>query len=106
MLSSATVTIASAITGDTLNFTNSNPSTEGNIAFASYSGGVLELTSSGSTATLAQWQTALESVTYSFSPCIGDPTDGGGDTSRTIDWVVNDGVAKSATVTSTLDTRT
>ena len=80
VLSSATVTIASAITGDTLNFSNTNSATEGNIAVASDSGGVLKLTSSGSTATLAQWQTALESVTYSFSPSNGDPTDGGGDT--------------------------
>ncbi len=103
VLSSATVTIAGAITGDTLNFTNSHPSTEGNVAFVSYSGGVLVLTSAGSTATLAQWQTALESVTYSFSPSIDDPTNGGGDTSRTIDWVVNDGVASSNTATSTLD---
>jgi hypothetical protein len=105
VLSSATVTIAGAITGDTLNFTNTNATTEGNIAVASDSGGVLTLTSSGSTATLAQWQTALESVTYSFTPSNGDPSDGGADPSRTIDWVVNDGVASSAIATSTLDTK-
>jgi hypothetical protein len=38
---------------------------------------VLDLTSAGATATVAQWETALESVTYSFSPTDGDPTDGG-----------------------------
>jgi len=107
VLASATVTIVGAITGDTLNFTNTNLTTEGNIAVASDSGGVLKLTSSGETATLAQWQTALESVTYSFSPSNGDPTGGGSDTSRTIDWVVNDGSTSngiSSTATSTLDT--
>jgi hypothetical protein len=107
VLSSATVTIARAITGDTLNFSNTDSTTEGDIALASDSNGVLVLTSSGSTATLAQWQTALESVTYSFSPSNGDPTDGGADTSRAIDWVVNDGNSANGTsniATSTLDT--
>jgi hypothetical protein len=106
VLASATVTIVGAITGDTLNFSNINSTTEGNIQVASDSGGVLKLTSSGPTATLAQWQTALESVTYSFSPSNGDPTGGGSDTSRTIDWVVNDGNSSngiSSTATSTLD---
>jgi hypothetical protein len=103
VLSSATITVAGAITGDTLNFSNIDIATEGNISVASDSDGVLKLTSSGSTATLLQWQTALASVTYSFSPPNGDPTNGGGDTSRTIDWLVNDGVLNSGTVTSTLD---
>ncbi|WP_162878181.1 DUF4347 domain-containing protein [Trinickia diaoshuihuensis] len=66
-LASATV----AITGnfhsgeDVLAFTNSNATTFGNIA-ASYNAatGVLTLTSSGATATLAQWQAALDAVTY------------------------------------------
>jgi hypothetical protein len=107
VLSSATVTVVGAITGDTLNFTNTNSTTEGNISVASDSGGVLKLTSSGETATVAQWQTALESITYSYSPSNGDPTGGGSDTSRTIDWVVNDGSSSnglSSTATSTLDT--
>ena len=65
---------------------------------------MLVLTSAGSTATVLQWETALESVTYSFTPSNGDPTGGGGNTSRTIDWSVNDGVANSATSASTLDT--
>ncbi len=106
VLSSATVSIASRfISGDTLSFTDTNPTTEGNIA-GSYNAatGVLTLTSTGDTATVAQWQTALEAVAYSFSPTNGDPTGGGGDTTRTIDWVVNDGVASSVTQTSALDT--
>jgi hypothetical protein len=104
VLSSATVTVVSPLFGDTLNFTNSHPSTEGNIAVASDIGGALVLTSAGSTATVLQWETALESVTYSFTPDNGDPTAGGANTSRTIDWTVNDGVANSNTATSTLNT--
>ncbi len=102
-LASATVTDANFITGDVLNFTNTN-TTDGNIV-GSYANGVLTLTSAGNTATLAQWQTALESVTYSFSPSNGDPANGGGDTSRTIDWQITDTTPQSSTVvTSTLDT--
>ena len=56
------------------------------------------------TASLANYQTALDSIAYSFSPANGDPTGGGSHTSRTIDWVVNDGAASSATATSALDT--
>ncbi len=60
-----------AITGnfhsgeDVLSFTNANSATFGNIA-ASFnaSTGVLTMTSSGATATLAQWQAALDAVTY------------------------------------------
>ena len=102
-LASATVSIVSPVTGDTLNFTN-NGSSEGNIAISSDAGGQLVLSSAGGTATLAQWDTALDSITYSFSPANGDPTGGGSHTSRTIDWVVNDGVTNSVTATSTLDT--
>jgi microcystin-dependent protein len=103
-LASATVTDAGFITGDILNFTNTNTTTEGNIA-GSYANGVLTLTSAGNTATLAQWQTALESVTYSFSPGNGDPTNGGGTTSRTIDWQITDTTPQSsALATSTLNT--
>jgi VCBS repeat-containing protein len=102
-LASATISIEHPIVGDTLNFTNTNATTEGNIAVASDANGVLVLTSSGNTATLAQWQTALESVSYSFSPGNGDPTGGGSHVSRTIDWSINDGTATSTMVTSTLN---
>ncbi|MDE1714001.1 hypothetical protein PWG14_15720, partial (plasmid) [Chromobacterium amazonense] len=52
---------------DVLAFTN-NGSTMGNISGSYNSGtGVLTLTSAGSTATNAQWQAALEAVTYQDS---------------------------------------
>ena len=97
VLARATVTEVGFITGDVLNFTNTNSTTEGNIA-GSYASGVLTLTSAGNTATLAQWQTALQSVTYSFSPVNGDPTNGGGTTRHTIDWQFTDTTAQSSNV--------
>jgi hypothetical protein len=96
LLKGAKVTISGGITGDTLTFTNQN----GITAVYNPSTKVLSLTGSAS---VANYQTALESVTYSFSPANGDPTNGGADTSRTIDWTVDDGVVNSTAVTSTLD---
>jgi hypothetical protein len=93
-LASATVTIGGFITGDTLAVGNL-----GGLS-TSFSAGVLTLTG---TASLATYQTALDSISYSFTAG-GDPTGGGSHTSRTIDWVVNDGTLSSATVTSTLNT--
>jgi hypothetical protein len=91
----AIVDIASGyLAGDTLNFTNQNGIT------GSYNGST-ELTLSG-TASLADYQAALESVSYSFTG--GDPTNGGSDTSRTIQWTVSDAAATSAPDTSTLTT--
>jgi uncharacterized repeat protein (TIGR01451 family) len=94
-LASATVTIGSYISGDTLDVTSPNGLT------VSVAAGVLTLSG---TASLATYQTALDSVSYSFTPSDGDPTDGGTDTSRTITWIVNDGTATSTPVTSTVDT--
>ena len=95
-LASATVSIASGfLSGDTLAFTNQNGIT------GSYNAGTGVLTLSG-TATVAQYQSALDSITYGFSPANGDPTGGGGDTARTIDWVASDGTNASTPVTSTL----
>ena len=93
-LASATVTIGGFITGDTL--------TVGNLGglSSSFSAGVLTLTG---TASLATYDTALDSISYSFTAG-GDPTGGGSHTSRTIDWVVNDGTSSSAAATSTLNT--
>ena len=96
LLKGAKVTISGGITGDTLTFTNQN----GITAVYNPSTKVLSLTGSAS---VTNYQTALESVTYSFSPANGDPTNGGADTSRTIDWTVDDGVVNSTAVTSTLD---
>src|SRR5690242_21034835 len=82
------LTITDFVAGDVLSFTNNNAATYGNIT-ASYSNGVLSLASAGNTATLAQWQAALDAVTYSSTS--DNPTTFGTDTTRSINWVVNDG---------------
>ena len=93
-LAGATVSIGGGfLSGDTLNFTNQNGIS------GAYDGSAGTLTLSG-IANVADYQAALQSVTYGFS---GDPTDGGSDTSRTIDWTVTDGVLNSAVATSTVD---
>ena len=83
---------------DVLAFTNTSATLYGNIS-ASYnaSTGVLTLTSSGATATLAQWQAALRAVTYLDTAAEPDVPP------RTVSFSVNDGVAGSATATKTLD---
>ncbi|MEX8195133.1 DUF4347 domain-containing protein [Comamonas guangdongensis] len=98
-LASATV----AITGnfhsgeDVLAFTNSNTTLFGNISASYNSGtGVLTLSSSGATATLAQWQAALRAVTYTDSAVTPNTA------TRTISFSVNDGSKDSATVTRTV----
>ncbi|NTV02983.1 MAG: DUF4347 domain-containing protein, partial [Chlorobiaceae bacterium] len=99
-LASATVSISSGFTADdTLSFTNAGSSLMGNIA-ASYnqSSGTLTLTSSGATATLGQWEAALAAVKYSSSS--ENPT--ATSSSRTLGWTINDGVANSSTVSTTL----
>jgi len=73
--------------GDFLLFTNDG-STMGNIT-GSYSNGVLVLTSSNGTATLAQWQSALRSITYT------DAASSPSTTQRVISFSVNDGVKTS-----------
>lgn len=95
-LVSATIAIGSPVTGDTLNFTNQNGIT------GSYDSATGTLTLSG-TASVGAYQTALESVTYSFNPSNGDPTGGGSHTSRTLSWAASDGTLTSSAVTSTLD---
>ena len=92
-LTGATVTIGTGLlAGDKLNFANQNGIT------GNYNAVTGLLTLSGS-ATVAQYQTALDSVTYNFSP--GDPTHGGTDTTRAITWTINDGTT-TATATSTV----
>ncbi|MGN6315471.1 DUF4347 domain-containing protein, partial [Trinickia sp.] len=64
---SATVSITGNLhtSEDVLSFTNTSATTFGNISAAYNAGsGILTLTSSGGTATLAQWQAALRAVTY------------------------------------------
>ena len=81
-----------------LAFTNTNTTTYGNIT-ATYNAGVLSLTSAGATATLAQWQAALDAVQYSSTS--DNPTNFGTDTSRTISWVINDGALNNGTTQTT-----
>ncbi|MDV2862631.1 Ig-like domain-containing protein [Phytobacter ursingii] len=94
--SSATV----AITGnfhsaeDVLAFTNTSGATFGNIVASYNSGtGVLTLTSSGATATLSQWQSALRAVTWADGATTPDTA------TRVISITVNDGIKNSAVVT-------
>ena len=94
-LASATV----AITGnfhsgeDVLGFT-SNSATMGNIT-GSYNSatGVLTLTSASASATLAQWQTALRTVTYT------NTSDNPNTASRTLNVTVSDGTSSSIAAT-------
>ena len=82
---------------DVLAFSNTNSTTFGNIVASYNSGtGVLTLTSSGGTATLAQWQAALRAVTYTDSAVTPNTV------TRTISFSVNDGSKDSATVTRTV----
>ncbi|KUM04440.1 hypothetical protein Cv017_14550, partial [Chromobacterium subtsugae] len=95
-LASATVSITGNFQSaeDTLAFSNTNSTTYGNISGSYNSGtGVLTLTSSGATATLAQWQAALRAVTYTDSAITPN------NATRTISFVVNDGTKNSATAT-------
>ena len=95
-LTGATITVGSGFTaGDILNFGSQNGIT------GLYDTGTLTLSG---TASIENYESALASITYSFFPDVGDPTAGGGATSRTIDWTINDGVAVSNTGSSTLDT--
>jgi hypothetical protein len=97
-LTGATVAVSSGfIVGDALAFTNQNGIT------GSYNAATGVLTLSG-TASVANYQAALESITYGFTPGNGDPTGGGGNTARTISWSVSDGVANSTTAISALNT--
>uniref|UniRef100_UPI003BA30C58 DUF4347 domain-containing protein n=1 Tax=Aeromonas veronii TaxID=654 RepID=UPI003BA30C58 len=97
-LASATV----AITGnfqsgqDLLAFTN-NGSTMGNISASYNSGtGVLTLSSAGATATLAQWQAALRTVTYANN------SDTPNTSTRTVSFTVNDGTDASSAATQSV----
>nr|MDZ8003096.1 hypothetical protein [Nostoc sp. DedSLP05] len=90
-LSSATISISSGFISseDTLNFTNQS----GIIGNYNRSTGILTLTG---TATVANYQTALRSITYTNSS--NNPI-----STRTISFVVNDGTANSTAVTRNLN---
>ena len=102
-LTGATVTIDSLVAGDLLDFINDG-STMGAIT-GSYNSGTGVLTLSG-TATLAQYQAALRTVTYRSTS--DDPTVNASRTSRTISWQITDAnsdlaaAATSTAVTSTV----
>jgi hypothetical protein len=92
-MASATVAISAGfVTGDQLNFTDQNG------IVGSYSSGVLTLSG---TASIAQYQTALDSVT--FSSTSSDPQAGATEPTRTISWTVNDGAVSAAAVTTTVN---
>jgi hypothetical protein len=94
-IASATLTIAAGdLTGDTLLFATQNGIS------GTQSGNKLVLSGAASA---VEYQTALQSIGYDFLPQSGDPTNGGVDTSRTLDWTVDDGVTSSAVATSTLN---
>ena len=100
-IAGATVTLSSGFTsGDTLGF-----STQNGIS-GSYNSSTGVLTLSGS-ATVAQYQSALRTVTYSSSS--EDPTTNGSSSSRTVSWQVTDansdgaGAENSSSVTSTIN---
>ncbi|MFM7099150.1 MAG: tandem-95 repeat protein, partial [Gemmataceae bacterium] len=97
-LASATVSISNGFRNneDVLGFV-SNTQNYGNIAGTfSTSTGVLALTSAGATATLAQWQAALRSVTYT------NTSDTPNTSNRVVSFVVNDGISDSTASTVTL----
>lgn len=98
-MASATVRISgNFVSGeDLLIFANNNSALYGNIT-ASYNSatGVMTLSSSGSTATTAQWQAALRSVRYTDSAVTPNTA------TRTISFQVNDGTDNSNTSTRTV----
>lgn len=96
-LTGATISLSGFISGDVLNFTNLG----GIIGTYNTSNGTLSLSG---TVSVASYQTALRSITYSFNPGNGDPTAGGGRTTQSVKWIVTDGVTTSTAATSTLNT--
>jgi T5SS/PEP-CTERM-associated repeat protein len=96
-LVSATVVVAGGFSGDD-DVLSAN--TIGTAITLSYNAGSETLTLSG-TDTLADYQAVLDSTTFvSGAP---DPTNGGANSHRTVSWQVNDGLATSNAVASTID---
>ena len=98
-LASATVSIGSGFDAgaDVLGFTNSGAAVDGDIT-SSYnsSTGVLTLTSASRTATVAQWQAALNAVTY------GESSASASSGTRVLSFSVSDGVKSSVAVTASV----
>jgi len=98
-LASATVTVSGGFqpSEDVLAFTNLGSQTHGNISGSYVSAtGALTLTSTGATATLAQWQSALRAVTYR------NTSDTPNTANRTVTVVANDGISASTAVTKSI----
>ncbi len=94
---SGVVTITNYVAGqDVLGFTNDG-STMGNIAVASNVNGTLNLVSAGGTATNAEWEAALQAVTYT------NTSDNPIATVRNVTMTVNDGSGNSNALASTID---
>jgi hypothetical protein len=91
---SATVSIGTTIAGDVLSF-----STTGTSITGSYNSTTDRLVLSGLD-TFAHYQTVLATVKYTSTS--DNPTNYGSNTSRTLTWVVNDGLITSAPQTSTV----
>ena len=97
-LASATVTVSGGYRSgeDVLGYV-SNSQASGNISGSfDANTGVLTLTSVGTTATLAQWQEALRSVTYLNTSDVPNTS------ARTVTVAVNDGALTSLVVTKTV----
>ena len=96
-LGSATVKVTNFVAGqDVLSF-SANAGTMGNIAGSfDAATGTMTLTSAGRTATVEQWQKALQSVKYS------NTSDNPVTTPRAVQFRVSDGAAMSDVVTSTI----
>ena len=93
-LASATVSITGGfLAGDALNFANQAGIT------GSYNASTGVLTLSG-TASQAAYQAALDSITFSSSAT--DPTHGGTDVSRAVNFIVNDGAQSSNPLAATV----
>jgi VCBS repeat-containing protein len=104
-IDSATVTIGGAFTGDELRINGNLSGSIGSGADAiayNFSGSALTLTSTGSAVTMADYQAALQLVT--FDSTSHNPDNFGTDPTRTINWVVKDNFdVASAPVTTTIN---
>jgi len=92
-LTGATVTITDRVAGDVLGFTDQNGIT------GSYNTGTGVLTLTG-TATLASYQAALRSITYSTTN--DNPATGAGNADRVISFTVTDGALNSTAQSQTV----
>ena len=108
-LQSVTVTIAKAQPGDLLGFSGNFALSSTATAFttsgggnflATFSNGVLKITNnSGAQNNAAQYEAAMALVGYKDT---GTDTSSISHSTRTLDWVINDGIQNSATATSSI----